>query len=143
MNGEHETWVAGIRAVETEAAGVVSVEVIRPIEAAELMVEAMSGNAESEKRLRVIARAAKRIAATRSTRRPSLCASCPRALLDNKFAFVIAVPTCDDPTNALALAVCRKCGTSTDQIQRKATFALKKLWPHLRPIYVHPTGGRA
>lgn len=143
MSAEREVWEAGVRAVHDEAAGVLSVEVIRPIEAAELMAEAMSGDVEAGKRLRVIARAAQQISEARSTRRPSLCASCPRALLDNRFSFVIAVPTCEDPTNALALAVCRKCGTSTDQIKRKAAFALKQLWPHLRPIYVHPTGGRA
>lgn len=73
-----------------------------------------------------------------------LCGSCPRPLLNNEFSFVITRPACDDPINAVALAICRKCGTTREDIQQKAVIALRRIWPDLRPITItNPAGGRA
>lgn len=143
MSVMHARWADGIRAVHDEAAGVLQVVVIRATDAVDLFSAALAGNAEAARLFRVVADASERIAASRETTRPALCASCPRTLRDNAFAFAVALPACDDPTNAVALAVCRRCARSTDDIRRKATFALKQLWPEARPIEVHPTAGRA
>jgi len=137
------TWADGIRAVHEEAAGVLTMLVIRQSEALELMTDALQGDAEAARLLTLISKTAKRIDVAKRTRSPMLCVSCPRPLLDTKFAFVVAGPAGSDAVNHIAVAVCRKCGRSTADITRKATAGLRRLWPDLRPISVHPTAGHA
>lgn len=137
------SWADGVRAVHEEAAGVLTLLVIRQSEAVDLMTEAIQGDAEAARLLTLIAHTSKRIDVARRTRAPMLCVSCPRPLLDNKFAFVVAGPAGGDAVNHIAVAVCKKCGRTREDITRKATAGLKRLWPDLRPISVHPTAGRA
>lgn len=138
-----QSWVDGIRAVHEEAAGVLTLLVIRQAEAVELMADAIRGDVEAARLLTLIAKTSKRIDVAKRTKAPMLCVSCPRPLLDNKFAFVVAGPAGGDAVNHIAVAVCKKCGRTREDITRKATAGLKRLWPDLRPIYIHPTSGRA
>lgn len=138
-----KTWADGIRAVHEEAAGVLTLLVIRQSDAIDLMAEAIQGDVEAARLMALIAQTSKRIDVAKRTKSPMLCMSCPRPLLNNKFAFVVAGPAGCNAVNHVAVAVCRKCGRTREDITRKAAFGLKKLWPDLRPISVHPTAGHA
>lgn len=139
----NRTWADGIRSVHDEAAGVLTMMVIRQSEAMDLMAEAIQGDVEAARLMTLLAQTSKRIDVARRTKAPMLCVSCPRPLLDNKFAFVVAGPAGTDAVNHIAVAVCRKCGRTPEDITRKATAGLRRLWPDLRPIAIHPTAGRA
>jgi len=139
----NKTWADGIRAVHEEAAGMLTMLVIRQSEALELMTDALQGDAEAARLLTLISKTAKRIDVAKRTRSPMLCVSCPRPILNNQFSFVVAGPVGGGAVNHIAVAVCTKCGRSTADITRKATTGLRRLWPDLRPISVHPTAGHA
>lgn len=138
------SWVAGMEAVQEQAAGALEIEVIRPVDAVDILGAALTGDPNAARTMQMLVDTAKRIEAASHTRKPMLCGSCPRPLLDNKFSFVLAYPARTDPINAVALAICRKCGTTREGIQQKAVTALRRIWPDLRPITVtNPEGGRA
>lgn len=137
-------WVAGMEAVQERSGGTLEIEVIRPVDAVDILGAALAGVPDAMRTMRALVDTAKRIEAASRTRKPMLCGSCPRPLLNNKFSFVLAYPARTDPINAVALAICRKCGTTREDIQQKAIVALRRIWPNLRPITVtNPEGGRA
>lgn len=138
------SWADGIRAVHDQAAGLLELEVVRPAEMVGILGAAMAGDPRAGLVATMLAGTVKRISAASRTRKPALCGSCPRRLLDNRYSFVIARPSCDGPMNAVVLAICQKCGTGHDEIQQQAVVALKRLWPGLRPVAVtDKTGGHA
>ncbi len=137
-------WVAGMEAVQQQAGGAIEIEVIRLVDAVDVLGAALAGDLDAMRRMRALVDTAKRIEAMSRTKRPMLCGSCPRPLWGSGFSFVIARPACDDPVNAIALAICRKCATTRHGIQQKAVIALRRIWPDLRPITItSPDGGRA
>ncbi len=139
------SWADGIRSLheQTQAGGgLLELEVVRPVEMVGILGAAMAGDPKAGQVMTMLADTVKRISAASRTRKPALCGSCPRRLLNNKYSLVIAKPSCDGPMNAVVLAICRKCGTGHDEIQRQAVVALKRLWPDLRAITITP-GGRA
>lgn len=134
---------AGLQRINVEAAGVIDLIVVRPIDAAEMLADAIAGSAEAMRLFRAISDASDRIAQA-PKRTPMLCASCPRPLRGSGYAFVVALPAVDRPEQALAMAVCTCCATEPDAIKAKAVDALRSIWPDLKPIAVtHPGGGRA
>ena len=133
----------GIQQFQAEAGGLLTVQVIQHRDIAPLILEMLSGSADASQVLRMVNDAARHIqAAPRS--KPALCGSCPRKVLGTPFSIILVRPACDDPSQALALAICPKCGPSFDAIQAKATVALERIWPNVRSVTVtHPTGGSA
>lgn len=138
-----QAWADGVRAVHQEASGVLSLVVVQPGEVAAVAADAIAGYPEAGRLVKALAQAARGIEAASGTRRPMLCASCPRPLRLGRLAFAVVLPACDDPTNLMVLAVCRRCATAREDVERKAKHALTRLWPDLRKLDVHPIAGRA
>ncbi len=133
----------GIQRVNDEASGLLMVQVVQQSDLPSLILDMLAGIADAAQLLRMANDAVASIRAA-PRRKPTLCSTCPRALLGTRFSIILARPACDDPTQALALAICPKCGPDYDAIQAKATVALSRIWPNLRPVTItHPNGGRA
>jgi len=133
----------GVQRVNDEAGGLLTVQVIQQHDMPAMVADALCGRAEAMQLLRLTNQVLANIQGA-PRRNPMLCGSCPRALRGGRYAVIIARPTCDDPTQGLSLAICRKCGPDFDAIQVKATVALARIWPNVRPVTVtHPEGGRA
>lgn len=138
-----QAWADSVRAISKEAAGVIRMEIVQPADLPELMLAALGGDAEAASVMKWVSRTAARIEVGHGTRKPMLCASCPRPLRPGRCALVIVIPARDDASAGLSLAVCRHCATTRDQVKRKATVGLRRIWPDLRAVDVHPTAGRA
>lgn len=136
-------WADSVRAISKEAAGAIRMEIVQPADVPELMLAALGGNAEAASVMRWVSQTAAGIEAGHSSPKPMLCASCPRPLRPGRCALVIVIPARDDASLGMTLAVCRHCATTRDQVKRKATVGLRRIWPDLRSVDVHPTAGRA
>ncbi len=133
----------GVQRVSDEAGGMLTVQVIQQHDMPAMIVGALGGSAEAMQLLRLTNQVLANIQGA-PRRKPMLCGSCPRALRGGRYAVIIARPACDDPTQGLSLAICRKCGPDFDAIQAKAAVALARIWPNVRQVTVtHPGGGRA
>lgn len=133
----------GLARFQSEAGGVMELVVIRPIDAAGIMLDALAGDIRAASVVKAIEHAADAIRDA-PRRLPMLCAACPRPLKGGRYSFGIALPASDNPTHGLALAVCTRCATERGDIQTKATAALRRVFPDLRPVTVtHAAGGRA
>ncbi len=133
----------GLARFQSEAGGLMELVVVRPIDAVDVMADALAGDGRAVSVLQAIERAAEAIRAA-PRRLPMLCAACPRPLKGGHYSFGIALPMSDNPTHGLALAVCTRCATERGDIQTMATAALRRLFPDLRPVAVtHADGGRA
>ena len=133
----------GVQRVHNEAGGLLRLQVIRRSDLPGLALDALAGDAEAAELLRQAQDTAAAIEAA-PRHRLMLCGSCPRGLRDRKYAIVIARPACADPTTALAMAICPRCGPTPGAIQAAARVALRAIWPELRDIQVtHPEGGQA
>lgn len=133
----------GLAHFQSEAGGVMELVVVRPIDAAGVMLDALAGDTRAANVVKAIDRAADAIRDA-PRRLPMLCASCPRPLKGGRYSFGIALPMSENPTHGLALAVCTRCATERGEIQAKATAALRRVFPDLRSVAVtHAAGGRA
>jgi hypothetical protein len=133
----------GVQRVNDEAGGMLTVQVIQQHDMPAMIAGALGGSAEAMQLLRLTNQVLANIQGA-PRRKPMLCGCCPRALRGGRYAVIIARPACDDPAQGLSLAICRKCGPDFDAIQVKATVALARIWPNVRPVTVtHPEGGRA
>jgi hypothetical protein len=132
----------GIQELSTEAAGVLDLAIVRPIDVPALLISSLAGNADATRILQAISDAQKRIV-TAPRRSPMLCASCPRPLLQNDYSFAVALPHCDAPVQALGMAVCLRCANEPELIAEKALSALRRVWPDLRPFTITHSGGHA
>lgn len=133
----------GIAHFQSEAGGLMELVVVRPVDAIDVMADALAGDSRAVCVLKAIEQAADAIR-NAPRRLPMLCASCPRPLRGSGYAFAVGLPDTDRPTHGLALAVCTRCATERGDIQAKATAALRRVFPDLRPVAVtHPAGGRA
>ena len=133
----------GVQRVNDEAAGLLTLLVVRRADLPGLMLDALGG---SDKAVQLLQQALDTATAIEAAprRQPMLCARCPRALRGRQYAVVIARPACDDPSTGLALAVCPKCGPDLATIQAAAHVALRRIWPGLREVTItHPEGGQA
>lgn len=133
----------GVQRVNDEAGGLLTVQVIQQHDMPAMIADALCGSAEAVQLLRLTNQVLANIQGA-PRRKPMLCGCCPRALRGGRYAIIIARPACDDPTEGLSLAICRKCGPDHDTLQVKAAVALARIWPNVRPVTVtHPEGGRA
>jgi hypothetical protein len=138
-----EALAEGISTISAEASGVMNLAIVRPIDAVMYLAEAIAGSADAARVFRSVTQAQAGIKKA-ERRKPMLCASCPRALRKNAYTFAVTLPRCDDPTQALTMAVCHHCGTDLEVTTAKALGALRLIWPNLRPIVVtHADGGHA
>ncbi len=133
----------GIRQVHVEAGGLLELQVVQRADMSALILDALAGSDEAAQLLRLTQDTLAKIKAA-PRREPMLCGACPRALQGGRFAIIIAKPSCDDPTQGIAMAICTRCGPNLPGIQAAARTALQRIWPDLRPVVVtHPKGGRA
>lgn len=142
MSAARDDWADGIARISAECAGVVALQVVTPEDLPEMLAASLMGDREATRLAHLVAQALRRIEeAPRS--RAMLCAACPKRLRGGRYAIVCAVPHRDDPREALTLGVCRRCATRHDAIVQKAGQALKRVWPDLRAIDIHPGRGHA
>ncbi len=137
-------WQADMRSIHEQAGGVLELVVILPTDMPVLATRALFGDREAGAILTAMTYAETGIRKA-PKRRPMLCVSCPRPLLGGRYTHVVAIPSRDDPTKAIGLAVCHRCATEPDAITAKAVEGLRNgLWPDLRPVTLtNRTGGRA
>lgn len=140
--GAPEDWAAGVARISAECAGVVALQVVTVEDMPELLGHALVGDPEAVRFAGLVSQVLQRIQdAPRD--RAMLCGCCPKRLRGGRYSIVCAIPHRDDPREALTLAICRRCATRHDAIVQKAGQALRRLWPDLRPIDIHPAEGRA
>lgn len=133
----------GVKAISAEASGVMKLAIVTPAGAVAFLAAALGGDADAARVFRAITRAQRDIKKA-ERRTPMLCASCPRALRKNAYTFCVTLPCCDDPSQALAMAVCNRCGTEAEVVETTAMSALRRIWPDARPFTItHPAGGSA
>jgi hypothetical protein len=135
--------VANFEAVHREAAGLLTLNVIRPERFLGLVLASMSGDAEAARLVQSAVDTVARI--ERAPRRePKLCGCCPRILRKSKFVICVAYPAVDSPETGIAFALCERCSGDDAVVRDNASKALRAVWPDLRPITVtHGEGGRA
>jgi hypothetical protein len=137
MSGE------GFEAVHREAAGLLTLDIIRPERFVELVVASMSGDAEAARLVQSAVNTVARIEKA-PRREPKLCGCCPRTLRGSRFVICVANPAVDSPSGSIAFALCERCSGDDAAVRNNAAKALQRVWPDLRPITVsHPAGGRA
>ena len=133
----------GLARFQSEAGGMMELIVVRPGDAVDILADAMAGDCRAVCIMQAVEQAANAIRGA-PRRLPMLCAACPRPLRHGRYAFGVALPASDNPTHGLALAVCTRCATTRGDVQTKATAALRRVFPDLRPITLtHAEGGRA
>ena len=133
----------GLARLQSEAGGMMELVIVRPTDAVDIMADALAGDGRAVSLLQAMEQAAGAIR-NAPRRLPMLCAACPRPLRHGRYAFGVALPARDNPTHGLTLAVCTRCATARGDIEAKATAALRRVFPDLRPVTVtHATGGRA
>ncbi len=146
MSGEptHKELEDGLHTLRTQGDGMLELEVIRPSESTTLLLCAHAGNDRARRTLTPVMGLLKSIGEA-PRKAPRLCGSCPRAVRRNsRFSIVVAWPSCNDPTQALSLAICERCANDHAGIEAKATAALRRLWPNLTTVRLtHASGGRA
>ncbi len=131
------------RRVTTESGGVLSVDIVRPIDFLNLVTAALTGDSAAARLVRTAGDAVIGFGAMPPDQ-PALCACCPRPLLSGSYSVAVVTPACDAPGLGLALGICTACATDPDDLLSKAREGLTRLWPNLRPVAVtHPSGSRA
>jgi hypothetical protein len=128
---------------DTMVAGILQLVVITPDDASALLIDAIAGDADAMRLFNAIGDTQAKVVSA-PKRSPILCASCPTPLLHSRYSLAVAFPSCDTPGLGLGMAVCAICATTPAAIAAKALFALRVIWPDLRPIEIaHPEGGTA
>lgn len=135
---------ASLRAVHDESGGLLNLDIVSPDNFQELTA-AVELN---EPGARTLFRQVYKVAAgvhEAPRKSPKLCGSCPRRIRRGDFfTVVIATPACDDPSNAVGLAICSRCSPDLVSTQAAALRGLKRVWPDLWNVLItHETGGRA
>ncbi len=143
MTAAPEDWAASMRRIGEEAAGMVTLDVVRRCEMPDLLAEALAGDAEAAWLLRTV-RHCLPLIRNAPAQAPMECACCCKPLRDSRFAIGVVRPGTANPAHGLTLAICLRCGPTVGAIQAAAGKALRQLWPDLRLVTVtHPEGGRA
>jgi hypothetical protein len=135
---------AGFVQVPGEMVAVVDLVVVRPPDALGFIAAAARGDRHAA-RVMLALNDALHLVDAAPRRSPLLCATCPQVLRAGvRCSFVISLPEDERATHGLALAICRRCGTSRAEVRRKAIAALRTEMLGLRVVEVtHPRGGRA
>ena len=137
------TWATGIHTVANEAAGMMSLTVIRPIDVPALILAALAGDPDALRLAHVVNELADHVRAAGTGTKSAMCGCCDAALLAGPFSAVVAVPYRDDPTRCITMGICKVCGTEPDAIEAKAIEGLRRIFPDGRKIEMHHGGGRA
>lgn len=133
----------GLARFESDASGMAELLIIRPSDALDILTDALAGDHQAGSIFRALSEAARSVEAA-PRRKPMLCSCCPRPLRGSVFTFGLILPSRDDPSTGLALGVCSHCAVERSDVRAKATEALRRLLPDLRPVTTtHPAGGRA
>jgi len=135
---------ASLRGLHEESGGLLHLDIVLQADLPDLTLAVMCGEAGAQILFGQVVRAVADVhGAPRKS--PKVCGSCPRRVRrGDHFSVAIATPVCDDPTNALALVICRKCGTDRVAVQAAAALGVRKIWPDLRDVLItHSEGGRA
>jgi hypothetical protein len=135
-------WRDGIQRAHQEGGGLFRVHCVGPENAIDLLAGCLAGDAAATGLMRAVVDTVARIESA-PRRHPMLCGCCPRSLGGSKFTICVAVPERADPTRAVSFALCSDCGRNADTRTEKAMEALLRIWPDIRPIAIHPAGGRA
>jgi hypothetical protein len=139
----HRDFERGLDRLHAEAAGVLTMTIVRADEASDLLLHAMCGDAQASLLLQAASCLSGRIAKA-TVGDAVLCGSCPRPLRHAGFALAVVAPSCDDPTQVLAFGICPNCASESSAIGAKAVEALSLIWPGSRAIVVtHAAGGQA
>ena len=137
------SWLEELRMIQTEAAGVMRLDVVQPGDFSDLVGTALFGSPHSQRLVAAVEGALQQIAKAPRAK-PRLCACCPRPIRTRGvYSIVIASPARDDTERALTLAVCPRCATEREEVREKAILALKRIWPDARSIAVHHQAGQA
>jgi hypothetical protein len=140
MSAETETFAASMTRLHNESGGYVEIATVRPVDVPSIVASALAGDAEARRLLVAVNEGIRHIRSA-PRRKPALCVCCPRPLrAGQQFSVVVVVPVREAPEQLLALGVCARCATTTDEITAKAIQGLRRLWPALRPL---PQGGHA
>lgn len=133
----------GLAKFESEAGGLAELLIVRPSDALDILTDAIAGDPQARSIFRALSVAARSVEAA-PRRKPVLCSCCPRPLRGSDFTFGLILPFRDDRSVGLALGVCGRCAVKRDDVRVKATEALRRMWPDLRPVTpTHTAGGRA
>lgn len=131
-----------VRTVSAEARGALTIGIITPADLPLLLIDALVGDVESVKLLRLVNQELERIVSSPADS-PMLCACCPGSLKGGLYSVVIVRPACDDSTQGLSVAICENCAVGADAVRVKAAENLWKIWPDVREIQLHSTAGCA
>jgi hypothetical protein len=135
--------VAGFEAVHREAAGLLTLDIIRPERFVELVLASMSGDDAAARLVESAVKTVSRIEKA-PRREPKLCGCCPKKLRGTGFVICVANPAVDSPSGSIAFALCERCSSDDAAVRDNAAKALRRVWPDLRPVTVtHQAGGRA
>ena len=131
------------RRVTAESGGVLSVDIVRPIDFLNLVSAALTGDAKAA---RLVTTAGDAVAgfAAMPRNKPALCACCPAPLVSGRYAVAIVTAASDAAAQGLALGICTACAIQPDDLLAKAREGLSRIWPDARPVVLtHPAGSRA
>lgn len=140
MTDEYEL---ALTRLHEEAAGLISLQIIRPHEGAALLLAAANGNGEAQRTVDAILPFL--ACAEQAGEQGRDCATCGRLLRRTSFSVVIVRPDIPAPERGLVFGVCARCapaGTLAAIRDRAAEF-LGNFWPEGRIIEVsHSAGAR-
>ena len=130
--------------VASESGGMIVFDAVRVRDVPLLLVEALGGDQEARMLLQAVEHTLVKIRQA-PQRLPMLCASCPRPVRDgSKFAIAVLRGAIEQPSQAIAMAVCERCGPTPGAIKAAATVGVRRFFPDARAIQVtHSDGGRA
>jgi hypothetical protein len=133
-----------IRRVQGQAAGLIDLVVVRPVDVPGFVANAIVGDGNAFRAVSAVAKALVRIE-NAPIGETMLCAACSRSLLPGSaYAIAVALPAVDEPNQAIAMAVCAECAVTPQGIREKAVGALMAIWPTARLITItDPKGGHA
>lgn len=130
--------------VAAEGGGMIVFDAVRVRDVPLLLGEALAGSQEARMLLQAVEHALLKIKeASRS--RPMLCGACPRSVRDgDQFAVAVLRGATAQPSQAITLAICRRCGPSPGAIRAAATVGIRRFFPDARPVeQTHFSAGRA
>lgn len=132
---------AAVQTVSAKAGRALAIDIVTQAGLPQILVNALMGHADTIELLGLLKQALGRITSA-SPEAPMLCACCPAFLTNGRYSIVIARPACDEPTQGLSFAVCTTCAAGTDAVHAKAAEGLRRIWPDLCEVGVHPNAGR-
>lgn len=119
--------------VAAEGGGMIVFDAVRVRDVPLLFAEALGGNQEARMILQAVEHALVKIKEA-PQRRPMLCASCPRPVRNgDKFAVAVLRGATEQPSQAITLAVCLRCGPTPGAIKAAATVGVRRFFPDARP----------